>query len=201
MDLVLNAVDHFLHPLCVPITMARRKIISLLLVTNLGAVVLYLGLGWLSYHHFIFDHNLRKLSLLLYLKPVSIPTVAFFLEASSDNVEDAPMDGCIYWIHRVLHHKRIYKVMIIKSCYLWKCVLQCISSSWTAPDLPVLAVRCYPTFPPRHLQPSPLRSNKSQTCSMGLRSGLFADDGRTLTFLSCRKSRTERAVWLVALSC
>uniref|UniRef100_A0A674EQX7 SCP domain-containing protein n=1 Tax=Salmo trutta TaxID=8032 RepID=A0A674EQX7_SALTR len=27
----------------------------------------------------------------------------------------------------------------------------CISSSWTAPDLPVLAVRCYPTLPPRHL--------------------------------------------------
>ena len=31
-------------------------------------------------------------------------------------------------------------------------VLQCISSSWTGPDLSVLAVRCYPTLPPRHLQ-------------------------------------------------
>ena len=46
-----------------------------------------------------------------------------------------------------------------------------------------------------------LRSNRSQTCSMGLRSGLFAGHGSTLTFLLCRKSRTERAVWLVALSC
>uniref|UniRef100_A0A674F7Q6 Transmembrane protein 110, like n=1 Tax=Salmo trutta TaxID=8032 RepID=A0A674F7Q6_SALTR len=46
-----------------------------------------------------------------------------------------------------------------------------------------------------------LRSNRFQTCSMGLRSGLFGGHGRTLTFLSCRKSRTERAVWLVALSC
>ena len=46
-----------------------------------------------------------------------------------------------------------------------------------------------------------LRSNRSQTCSMGLRSRLFAVHGRTLTFLSCRKSRTEQAVWLVALSC
>uniref|UniRef100_A0A674ENW2 [histone H3]-trimethyl-L-lysine(9) demethylase n=1 Tax=Salmo trutta TaxID=8032 RepID=A0A674ENW2_SALTR len=36
-----------------------------------------------------------------------------------------------------------------------------------------------------------LRSNRSQTCSIGLRSGLFAGHGRTLTFLSCRKSRTE----------
>ena len=46
-----------------------------------------------------------------------------------------------------------------------------------------------------------LRSNRSQTCSMGLRSGLFAGHGRTLTFLPCRKSCTEWAVWLVALSC
>lgn len=60
MDLVLNVADRCLHPLRVPVTMARGKIISLLLVTNLGAVVLYLGLGWLSYHHFIFDRNLRK---------------------------------------------------------------------------------------------------------------------------------------------
>jgi hypothetical protein len=36
---------------------------------------------------------------------------------------------------------------------------------------------------------------------MGLRSRLFAGHGRTLTFLSCRKSRTDRAVWLVAWSC
>ena len=46
-----------------------------------------------------------------------------------------------------------------------------------------------------------LRSNRSQTCSMGLRSGLFPGHGRTLTFLSCWKSRTERAVWLGTLSC
>ena len=46
-----------------------------------------------------------------------------------------------------------------------------------------------------------LLSNRSQTCSMRLRSGLFAGHGRTLTFLSYRKSCTEREVWLVALSC
>ena len=43
--------------------------------------------------------------------------------------------------------------------------------------------------------------NRSQMCSMGLISGLFAGHGRTLTLLSCRKSHTERAVWLVAQSC
>jgi hypothetical protein len=31
---------------------------------------------------------------------------------------------------------------------------------------------------------------------MGLRSGFFAGHGRTLTFLSCRKTHIERAVWL-----
>jgi hypothetical protein len=35
--------------------------------------------------------------------------------------------------------------------------------------------------------------------SMGLRSELFAGHGRTLTFLSCRKSRKESAVWLVVM--
>ena len=40
-----------------------------------------------------------------------------------------------------------------------------------------------------------LRSNRSQTCSMGLRSGLFAGHGRTLTFLSCRKSQNEQYGW------
>uniref|UniRef100_A0AAZ3QH79 Valine--tRNA ligase, mitochondrial n=1 Tax=Oncorhynchus tshawytscha TaxID=74940 RepID=A0AAZ3QH79_ONCTS len=39
------------------------------------------------------------------------------------------------------------------------------------------------------------------TCSMGLRSGLFAGHGRTLTFLSCRKSRTERAACHAGGSC
>ncbi|KAG2469586.1 A2ML1 protein, partial [Polypterus senegalus] len=74
-------------------------------------------------------------------------------------------------------------------------VLQCISSSWTGPDLSVLAVRCYPTLPPRHLQVPghfwggmalalTLRSNRSQTCSMGLRSGLFHCEDDQLSFLS-----------------
>ena len=47
----------------------------------------------------------------------------------------------------------------------------------------------------------PIRSNRSQMCSIRLRYGFFAGHGRTLTILSCRKSRTERVVWLVALSC
>uniref|UniRef100_A0A673Y1K2 Uncharacterized protein n=1 Tax=Salmo trutta TaxID=8032 RepID=A0A673Y1K2_SALTR len=122
MDLVLNVADRCLHPLRIPVTMARGKI-SLLLVTNLGAVII------------VGPQNqvLREIKYAMTSLPiVSIPTVVFFLEASSDNVEESPMgkttlrlltmisfllftDGCIYWIHRFLHHKRIYKVRIIKN--------------------------------------------------------------------------------------
>ncbi|XP_029527791.1 lathosterol oxidase-like [Oncorhynchus nerka] len=148
MDLVLNVADHYVltpyvYPLSWPEDTALRQIISLLVVTNLGIAVLYLGLGWLSYQ-FIFDHNRMKHPQFLKnqvwleirhamtsLPIISIPTVVlFFIEVKGysklyDNVEESPMDwpfvlfsiiffvlftdGCIYWIHRFLHHRCIYK--------------------------------------------------------------------------------------------
>lgn len=64
MDLVLNVADYYVltpyvYPVSWPEDGALRQIISLLVLTNLGATVLYLGLGAISYH-FIFDHNLKK---------------------------------------------------------------------------------------------------------------------------------------------
>lgn len=64
MDLVLNVADHYVltpyvYPASWPEDGALRQIISLLVLTNLGAAVLYLGLGAISYF-FIFDHNLKK---------------------------------------------------------------------------------------------------------------------------------------------
>lgn len=64
MDLVLNVADYYVltpyvYPASWPEDGALRQIISLLVLTNLGAAVLYLGLGAISYH-FIFDHNLKK---------------------------------------------------------------------------------------------------------------------------------------------
>ncbi|MEQ2165692.1 hypothetical protein GOODEAATRI_019754 [Goodea atripinnis] len=64
MDLVLKVADYhvltpYVYPESWPEDGALRQIISLLVVTNLGAAVLYLGLGALSYY-FIFDHNLMK---------------------------------------------------------------------------------------------------------------------------------------------
>lgn len=64
MDLVLNVADYYfftpyVYPATWPEDWALRQIISLLVVTNLGAAVLYLGLGAISYY-FVFDHNLKK---------------------------------------------------------------------------------------------------------------------------------------------
>lgn len=73
MDLVLNVADHYVltpyvYPLSWPEDTALRQIISLLVVTNLGITVLYLGVGWLSYQ-LIFDHNLMKHPLFLKVCP------------------------------------------------------------------------------------------------------------------------------------
>lgn len=64
MDLVLKFADlHFFTPYVYPTSWPEdeplRQIVGLLVVTNLGAAILYLGLGALSYY-FIFDHNLMK---------------------------------------------------------------------------------------------------------------------------------------------
>lgn len=64
MDLVLNVADHYVltpyvYPASWPEDGALRQVLSLLVVTNLGAAVLYLGLGALSYY-LVFDHNLKK---------------------------------------------------------------------------------------------------------------------------------------------
>ena len=64
MDLVLNVADHYLlTPYVYPASWAEdgalRQILSLLVLTNLGAMVLYLGLGAISYY-LVFDHTLMK---------------------------------------------------------------------------------------------------------------------------------------------
>ncbi|KAI9536041.1 Lathosterol oxidase [Dissostichus eleginoides] len=158
MDLVLNVADHYVltpyvFPASWPEEGALRQILSLLVLTNLGAAVLYLGLGAISYF-FIFDHNLMKHPQFLEnqvrreikyamtsLPVISIPTVAlFFYEVRGysklyDNVHDSPLgwpglflsmisfllftDMCIYWIHRFLHHRLIYK-LFHKPHHVWK---------------------------------------------------------------------------------
>jgi len=64
MDLVLNVADHYvLTPYVYPASWSEdgtlRQILSLLVLTNLGALVLYLGLGAISYY-LVFDHRLMK---------------------------------------------------------------------------------------------------------------------------------------------
>lgn len=64
MDHVLSVADRyvltpFVYPASWPEDEPLRQIISLLLVTNLGAQLLYLGFGALSFY-FVFDHKLMK---------------------------------------------------------------------------------------------------------------------------------------------
>jgi len=64
MDLVLNvADDYFFTPYVYssswPEDEPLRQIIGLMVVTNLGAAILYLGLGTLCYF-FVFDHKLMQ---------------------------------------------------------------------------------------------------------------------------------------------
>ncbi|XP_061103389.1 lathosterol oxidase-like [Conger conger] len=158
MDLILNFADQYfftpyVYPASWPEDEPLRQIIGLLVVTNIGAVILYLGLGSLSYY-FVFDHKLMKHPQFLpnqvrreikyamsSLPCISIPTVAlFFAEVRGysklyANVNDFALgwpgliismvsflfftDMCIYWIHRFLHHRLIYKYFH-KPHHVWK---------------------------------------------------------------------------------
>lgn len=64
MDHVLNISDYYIftpyvYPASWPEDGALRQIISLWLVTNLGAELIYLGFGALSFYC-VFDHKLMK---------------------------------------------------------------------------------------------------------------------------------------------
>lgn len=88
MDLVLNVADShvftpYLYPTSWPEDEPLRQIFGLLVVTNLGAALLYLGLGALSYF-FIFDHNLMKHP--QFLKVTAFFFFFFFLFRRSCNV-------------------------------------------------------------------------------------------------------------------
>ncbi|XP_038561665.1 lathosterol oxidase-like isoform X1 [Micropterus salmoides] len=148
MDHVLNMSDSYIFtPYVYPASWtedwAVRQIISLWVVTNLGAELIYLGFGTLSFYY-VFDHKLMKhpqfiknqVRKEIQLGTVAIfwmsfPTVAlFFWEVRGnsklyDNISGSPLgwsgvflsiagflfftDMSIYWIHRSMHHKNIYK--------------------------------------------------------------------------------------------
>uniref|UniRef100_A0AAQ4QS17 Fatty acid hydroxylase domain-containing protein n=1 Tax=Gasterosteus aculeatus aculeatus TaxID=481459 RepID=A0AAQ4QS17_GASAC len=148
MDHVLDIADSYIftpyvYPASWPEHGALRQILSLWLLTNLGAVLIYLGLGALSFCY-VFDHKLMKhpqfiknqVRKEIKLSTTSIfwmsfPTVAlFFLEIHGhsklyDNISESSLgwsglflsiagflfftDMCIYWIHRSMHHRDIYK--------------------------------------------------------------------------------------------
>ncbi|XP_056454414.1 lathosterol oxidase-like [Gadus chalcogrammus] len=150
MDYVLEAADRnlltpYVYPASWPEGGALRQVLSLLLLTNLGAELLYLGFASLSFYY-VFDHRLMKHPLFLENQVqreiklgvtsifwMSFPTVAFFFAEIRghsklyDNISDSssgwPLvilsiggflfftDMVIYWLHRILHHKSVYKYL------------------------------------------------------------------------------------------
>ncbi|XP_043077917.1 lathosterol oxidase [Puntigrus tetrazona] len=190
MDLVLNVGDYYfftpyVYPSSWPEDEPLRQIIGLMVVTNLGAAILYLGLGVLSYF-FIFDHKLkqhpqflenqvqREIRYALWSLPwISVPTVAlFFAEVRGysklyDSVDESPLgwsglifsmvsflfftDMCIYWVHRFLHHKLIYKYFH-KPHHVWKIPTPFASHAFHPVDgfLQGLPYHIYPFLFPLH---------------------------------------------------
>ncbi|XP_069470417.1 lathosterol oxidase [Ambystoma mexicanum] len=190
MDLVLNCADQYVftpyvYPASWPEDEALRQIIGLLIVTNLGALVIYFLFGSLSYY-FVFDHTLmkhpqflenqvlREIKFSVQSMPwISIPTVAlFFAEVRGysrlyDNIGDSPYgwfgaiasmfsflfftDMCIYWIHRFLHHKLIYK-KFHKPHHVWKVTTPFASHAFHPLDgfLQSLPYHIYPFLFPLH---------------------------------------------------
>ncbi|XP_053742672.1 lathosterol oxidase-like [Synchiropus splendidus] len=190
MDLVLKAADHYIltpyvYPASWPEDGALRQIISLCLVTGLGAELLYLGFGAFSFY-FVFDCELMKhphfiknqvrkeialaTSALLWM---TFPTVAlFFAEIRGysklyDQVSDSSLgwpgiflsivghlfftDMCIYWIHRSMHHKSLYKILH-KQHHLFKIPTPFASHAFHPVDgfLQSLAYHAYPFIFPLH---------------------------------------------------
>ncbi|KAM9036649.1 lathosterol oxidase [Sarcophilus harrisii] len=190
MDLVLNVADYyFFTPYVYPSTWPENEIIrqsiSLLVVTNLGAYILYFFFATLSYY-FIFDHSLKKHPLFLEnqvcreikytvqaLPWISIPTVLLFLAEVRgysklyDNIEDSAYgwlgvifsmvsflfftDMGIYWIHRGLHHKLVYK-FLHKPHHVWKITTPFASHAFHPMDgfLQSLPYHIYPFIFPLH---------------------------------------------------
>lgn len=190
MDLVLSAADYyFFTPYIYPATWPEddifRQTISLLIVTNLGAYILYFLFSTLNYY-FVFDHALMKhpqfLKNQVYreimfavqsLPWISIPTILLFLlelrgySKLYDDVGEFPSgwfhlvvsvlsflfftDMLIYWIHRGLHHRLVYK-HVHKPHHTWKIPTPFASHAFHPLDgfLQGLPYHIYPFIFPLH---------------------------------------------------
>ncbi|XP_051917754.1 lathosterol oxidase-like isoform X1 [Hippocampus zosterae] len=190
MDQVLkNADRYFLTPYVYPASWpedgALRQLISLSLLTNLGAQTVYIIFGALNFYC-VFDHRLMKHPLFIEnqvsqeiqlaitsLFWMSFPTVLiFFLEIRGysklfDDVNRSSQgwpgvflsiagflfftDMCIYWIHRSMHHKSIYKYLH-KQHHLFKIPTPFASHAFHPLDgfLQSLPYHVYPFIFPLH---------------------------------------------------
>ncbi|XP_077425195.1 lathosterol oxidase-like isoform X1 [Vanacampus margaritifer] len=190
MDHVLKVADHFVftpyvYPASWPEDGTLRQLISLSLLTNLGAQTVYMVFGALNFYY-VFDHRLMKhpqfienqVSQEIQLATtslfwMSLPTVLiFFLEIRGhsklfDDISQSSQgwsgvflsiagflfftDMCIYWIHRSMHHRRIYKYLH-KQHHLFKIPTPFASHAFHPLDgfLQSLPYHVYPFIFPLH---------------------------------------------------
>uniref|UniRef100_A0A3B4AUZ2 Fatty acid hydroxylase domain-containing protein n=1 Tax=Periophthalmus magnuspinnatus TaxID=409849 RepID=A0A3B4AUZ2_9GOBI len=126
MDHVLNFMDYYIftplvYPVSWPESDTMRQILSLWIITILGAELLYLGFGAFNFYY-VFDHELMKHPQFIkvqyykklinfmttYMKPLKVKACVSGLLLSICGFL-LFTDMCIYWIHRSMHHKNIYK--------------------------------------------------------------------------------------------
>lgn len=159
MDLVLDLLDQYLFtPYVYPATWPEndlfRQLVSLILLTNIGGVIMYLCLASLSFffvfdralmHHPLILENQIQKEIMVTLKALpfmSFPTaLLFLLEVRGYSRLYLPSnftwphlvgdiffsiigflvftDSLIYWIHRGLHHRSVYKYLH-KVHHRWK---------------------------------------------------------------------------------
>ncbi|XDC62847.1 hypothetical protein R6Z07M_014029 [Ovis aries] len=190
MDLVLSIADYYvftpyIYPATWPEDNIFRQAITLLIVTNLGALILYFFFATLSYY-FVYDHLLmkhpqflknqvsREIAHSVQSMPwMSIPTVLLFLlevrgySRLYDGIGEFPYgwfqlaasvlsflfftDMLIYWIHRGLHHRLVYK-RLHKPHHVWKIPTPFASHAFHPLDgfLQSLPYHIYPFIFPLH---------------------------------------------------
>ncbi|XP_055365689.1 lathosterol oxidase-like isoform X2 [Betta splendens] len=116
MDHVLNIADHYIftpyvYPSTWPENDTLRQLISLWVVTNLGAQLIYLGFGALSFYY-VFEHNLMKHPQFIknqVRKEIELGTVAIFWMSF-------PTVALFFW--EVRGHSKLYD-NISKSTLGW----------------------------------------------------------------------------------
>lgn len=162
MDLVLDAADrHLLTPYVYPTSWPEgepcRQLLSLFVITNLGALALYLLFGTLSYY-FIFDHELQKHPQFLEVgAPHPTPPHRYPTSPGTCHVPLASLSPSSGWrLFQMTHANTVLSPLPI--CYLLSCLKGYFSPTYQPlPCTPLMKHTHTPPPTPDH-QTEPLET-------------------------------------------